>query len=36
LLACPSDKLNRICYLRWNCRILLGQPVDGKNDCQKA
>jgi hypothetical protein len=43
LLACPiinmysvSDELNRICYSQWHCRILLGQPVDGNNDCQKA
>jgi hypothetical protein len=43
LLACPiinmysvGDELNRICYSRWHCRVLLGQPVDGNNDCQKA
>jgi hypothetical protein len=43
LLPCPiinmysvGDKLNRICYLQWHCCILLGQPVDGNNDCQKA
>jgi hypothetical protein len=41
LLACPiinmysvSDELNRICYSRWHCHVLLGQPVDGNNDCQ--
>jgi hypothetical protein len=33
LLACPiinmysvGDELNRICYSRWHCCILLGQP----------
>jgi hypothetical protein len=31
-----GDKINRICYSRWHCRVLLGQPVDGNNDCQKA
>jgi hypothetical protein len=43
LLACPiinmysvGDKLNRICYLPWHCRVLLGQPVDGNNDCRKV
>jgi hypothetical protein len=43
LLACPiinmysvSDELNQICYSRWHCPILLGQPVDCNNDCRKA
>jgi hypothetical protein len=43
LLACPiinmysvGDKLNQICNSWWHCCILLGQPVDGNNDCQKA
>jgi hypothetical protein len=43
LLACPiinmysvGDELNQICYLRWHCHVLLGQPVDGNNDCRKA
>jgi hypothetical protein len=31
-----GDKLNRICYSRWHCCVLLGQPVDGNNDCRKA
>ena len=31
-----GDELNRICYSRWHCRVLLGQPVDGNNDCRKA
>jgi hypothetical protein len=43
LLACPiinmysvGDELNQICYSWWHCHVLLGQPVDGNNDCQKA
>jgi hypothetical protein len=31
-----GDELNRICYSWWHCCVLLGQPVDGNNDCRKA
>jgi hypothetical protein len=32
-----GDEINQICYSRWHCHgVLLGQPVDGNNDCQKA
>jgi hypothetical protein len=31
-----GGELNRICFLQWHCHVLLGQTVDGNNDCQKA
>jgi hypothetical protein len=34
-MYCVGDKLNWICYSR-HCHVLLGQPVDGNNDCWKA